>query len=177
MLAKPADQKERQGGGQACLYRARFLFGVLSQELGPLRISEEIMEGHKAVVLFDTAIGDKAAQGLNVLELNDQGFSGANGKRQRGSISSQCPSLHDLRRIGNSELSCLVEQVRWLHGRATRTVAVVAAMTSRTHLRNCLEWWKWSATMAAVPVSRSRRPFHRHSITTRPSAFSVAARC
>lgn len=53
---------------------ARFLFGVLSQEPGPLRISEEIIEGHKAVVLFDTAIGHKAAQGLNVLELNDHGL-------------------------------------------------------------------------------------------------------
>ena len=52
---------------------ARFLFGVLSQELGPLRPSGEIIEGRRAVVLFETAIGDRGAQGLNVLELDGAG--------------------------------------------------------------------------------------------------------
>ena len=52
---------------------ARFLFGVLAEELGPLRPSGEIVEGTRAVVLFDTTIGERRAQGLNVIELDDSG--------------------------------------------------------------------------------------------------------
>ena len=55
---------------------ARFLFGVLSEELGPLRPSGEIIEQPRAVVLFDTTIGGRPAQGLNVVELDDAGLIG-----------------------------------------------------------------------------------------------------
>jgi hypothetical protein len=50
---------------------ASFLFGVLSEELGALEPTGEIIEGRRAVILFDTSIGDRAAQGLNVIELDD----------------------------------------------------------------------------------------------------------
>jgi hypothetical protein len=53
---------------------ARFLFGVLSEELDPLRPYEEIIEGPRAVVLFETAIGEKPAQGLNVVGLDHTGL-------------------------------------------------------------------------------------------------------
>ncbi len=52
---------------------ARFLFGVLAEELGPLRPSGELVEGRTAVVLFETSIGDTAAQGLNVVRLDESG--------------------------------------------------------------------------------------------------------
>lgn len=52
---------------------ARFLFGILADELGPLAPSGEIIEGSRAVVLFDTSIGERAAQGLNVIDLDDTG--------------------------------------------------------------------------------------------------------
>ena len=52
---------------------ARFLFGILSEELGPLRASGEIIEDARAVVLFETTIGERPAQGLNVVELDDDG--------------------------------------------------------------------------------------------------------
>ncbi len=52
---------------------ARFLFGVLSEELDPPHPSGEIIEGPRAVILFDTAIGGRAAQGLNVVELDEAG--------------------------------------------------------------------------------------------------------
>ena len=50
---------------------ARFLFGVLSEELGALEPTGEIIEAQRAVILFNTSIGDQAAQGLNVIELDD----------------------------------------------------------------------------------------------------------
>jgi hypothetical protein len=48
---------------------ADFLFGVLAEELGEMRISDEIVEGGKAVVLFETTIEGLSAQGLNVITL------------------------------------------------------------------------------------------------------------
>ena len=52
---------------------AEFLFGVLAEELGDLRVTKEIVEGDTAVVLFETSIGDRAAQGLNVVEQDEAG--------------------------------------------------------------------------------------------------------
>ena len=52
---------------------ADFLFGVLAEELGEMRITDEIVEGDKAVVLFETSIGDMGAQGLNVIRLDSSG--------------------------------------------------------------------------------------------------------
>ena len=52
---------------------ARFLFGVLSEELAPPRATGEIIEDRRAVVLFETEIDEHAAQGLNVLDFDDQG--------------------------------------------------------------------------------------------------------
>ena len=52
---------------------ADFLFGVLSEELGDVAVTEEILEGDKAVVLFETSIQDQKAQGLNVLHFDDSG--------------------------------------------------------------------------------------------------------
>ena len=52
---------------------ARFLFGVLGEELGPIRPTGEIIEGTHAVVLFETTIGDHVAQGLNVLDTDANG--------------------------------------------------------------------------------------------------------
>ena len=52
---------------------ARFLFGVLAEELGPMQITDEIIEEHKAVVLFETSIGEHGAQGVNVITLDPAG--------------------------------------------------------------------------------------------------------
>ena len=52
---------------------ADFLFGVLAEELGPVTVTDEIVEGDKAVVLFETSIGQTTAQGLNVVMLDEQG--------------------------------------------------------------------------------------------------------
>jgi hypothetical protein len=52
---------------------ADFLFGVLSEELDRIAITDEIIEGEKAVVLFDTAIRGRDAQGLNVIRLDASG--------------------------------------------------------------------------------------------------------
>jgi ketosteroid isomerase-like protein len=52
---------------------ADFLFGVLREELDELRITDEIVEGDKAVVLFETSIREMSAQGLNVVEHGDDG--------------------------------------------------------------------------------------------------------
>jgi hypothetical protein len=52
---------------------ARFLFATLAEELGPLRPVQEIVEGRSAVLLFDTTIGERAAQGLNVLQQTADG--------------------------------------------------------------------------------------------------------
>ena len=47
---------------------ARFLFGVLREELGSIDVTAEIVEGDRAVVLFETELGGTPAQGLNVLD-------------------------------------------------------------------------------------------------------------
>ena len=52
---------------------ARFLFGVLSEELGEMTITDEIVENNRAVVLFETSIQGLAAQGLNVIRLDESG--------------------------------------------------------------------------------------------------------
>ncbi|HZC14521.1 MAG TPA: hypothetical protein VE270_10930 [Thermoleophilaceae bacterium] len=52
---------------------ADFLFGVLSEELGEVVVTEEILEGDKAVVLFETSIRGQKAQGLNVLHYGESG--------------------------------------------------------------------------------------------------------
>ena len=52
---------------------ADFLFGVLAEELGAVTVTDEIIEGDTAVILFETSIGDDAAQGLNVVRLDEAG--------------------------------------------------------------------------------------------------------
>ena len=52
---------------------AGFLFGVLAEELGAVTVTDEIVEGDKAVILFETSIGERTAQGLNVVRLDDAG--------------------------------------------------------------------------------------------------------
>ena len=52
---------------------ARFLFGVLREELGEMRVTDEIIEDDRAVVLFETSIQGLAAQGLNVISLDGAG--------------------------------------------------------------------------------------------------------
>jgi hypothetical protein len=47
---------------------ARFLFGVLSEELESVEVTSEIVEDDRAVVLFETALRGMPAQGLNVIE-------------------------------------------------------------------------------------------------------------
>jgi hypothetical protein len=52
---------------------ARFLFGILGEELGAIQPHEELIEGPRAVVLFETSIGAVPAQGLNVLRVDEGG--------------------------------------------------------------------------------------------------------
>jgi hypothetical protein len=52
---------------------ADFLFAVLAEELGEVTVTDEVLEGNRAVVLFETTIGDLAAQGLNVVRLDEAG--------------------------------------------------------------------------------------------------------
>jgi len=47
---------------------AQFLFGVLSEELGFVNVTGEIVEGDRAVILFETELRGTPAQGLNVVE-------------------------------------------------------------------------------------------------------------
>ena len=47
---------------------AQFLFGVLNEELGSMRVTAEIVEGPRAVILFETELRGTSAQGLNVIE-------------------------------------------------------------------------------------------------------------
>jgi hypothetical protein len=49
---------------------AEFLFGVLSEELGPMQVTGEIVEGDRAVVLFETELRGTPAQGVNVVEFS-----------------------------------------------------------------------------------------------------------
>jgi hypothetical protein len=53
---------------------ADFLFGVLRQELNDFGLSDEIVEGDKAVVLFDAQIRGQSAHGLNVVMLDGDGL-------------------------------------------------------------------------------------------------------
>ena len=46
---------------------ASFLFGVLTQEPAPSELTEEIVEGNKSVILFDTSLRGQRAHGLNVV--------------------------------------------------------------------------------------------------------------
>ncbi len=52
---------------------ARFLFGVLSEELKDFRVTDELIEADSAVVLFGAKIRGRAAQGLNVVRLDADG--------------------------------------------------------------------------------------------------------
>ena len=52
---------------------AEFLFGVLAEELGSVTVTDEIVEGDAAVVLFETSVGVRTAQGLNVVRLDEAG--------------------------------------------------------------------------------------------------------
>ena len=53
---------------------AGFLFAVLTQELTPFRLVEEIVEGNRSVVLFETSLRGAPAQGLNVVEYESDGL-------------------------------------------------------------------------------------------------------
>jgi hypothetical protein len=53
---------------------ARFLFGVLTQELTPFELTEEIVEGGKSVVLFETSLRGQRAHGLNVVTYQPGGL-------------------------------------------------------------------------------------------------------
>ena len=51
-----------------------FLFGVLIQELTPFELTEEIAEGDKSVVLFETSLRGQRAHGLNVVKYQPDGL-------------------------------------------------------------------------------------------------------
>jgi hypothetical protein len=53
---------------------AEFLFAVLTQELTPFKLVEEIVEGDKSVVLFETSLRGEQAHGLNVVEHQSDGL-------------------------------------------------------------------------------------------------------
>lgn len=53
---------------------ASFLFGVLTQELTPFELTEEIVEGGKSVVLFETSLRGQRAHGLNVVRCQLDGL-------------------------------------------------------------------------------------------------------
>ena len=53
---------------------ADFLFRVLSEELKEFRLRDEIVEGNKAVVLFDAELRGQPAHGLNVVTLDEDGL-------------------------------------------------------------------------------------------------------
>ena len=48
---------------------ASFLFGVLTAELEPFALVDEIVEGDQSVVVFTTAVREQRAEGLNVVQL------------------------------------------------------------------------------------------------------------
>jgi hypothetical protein len=47
---------------------ATFLFAVLTQELAPFMLTDEILEGSKSVILFETSLRGQRAHGLNVVK-------------------------------------------------------------------------------------------------------------
>jgi hypothetical protein len=53
---------------------AAFLFGVLTQELTPFKLVQEIVEENKSVVLFETSLRGERADGLNVVECGSDGL-------------------------------------------------------------------------------------------------------
>jgi hypothetical protein len=53
---------------------ASFLFGVLTQELTPFRLTGEIVEQDTSVVLFETALRGQVAHGLNVVRHRSDGL-------------------------------------------------------------------------------------------------------
>ncbi len=55
---------------------AAFLFGVLTQELAPFKLVEEIVEEEKSVVWFETSLRAERAYGLNVVEYQPDGLVG-----------------------------------------------------------------------------------------------------
>jgi hypothetical protein len=55
---------------------ASFLFGVLTQELTPFELTEEIVEGDKSVILFETSLRGRRAHGLNVVKYQPDGLVG-----------------------------------------------------------------------------------------------------
>jgi hypothetical protein len=53
---------------------AAFLFGVLTQELTPFELVDEIVEQEKSVVVFETSVHGQPAHGLNVVALQSDGL-------------------------------------------------------------------------------------------------------
>lgn len=53
---------------------ASFLFNVLTQELTPFVVTDEVIEGQKSVVLFETSLRGRPAQGLNVISFGPDGL-------------------------------------------------------------------------------------------------------
>jgi hypothetical protein len=53
---------------------AEFLFEVLIQELSPFKLVDEIVEGEKSVVLFETSLREQRASGLNVVLTQSDGL-------------------------------------------------------------------------------------------------------
>ena len=47
---------------------AAFLFSVLTRELTPFELTDEIVEGDQSVVLFETSLRGQRAHGLNVVK-------------------------------------------------------------------------------------------------------------
>ncbi len=55
---------------------AAFLFGVLTQELTPFQLVDEIVEEEKSVVLFETSLRGERAHGLNLVAYQPDGLVG-----------------------------------------------------------------------------------------------------
>lgn len=55
---------------------AAFLFGVLTEELTSFGLVDELVEGNKSVVVFETSLREQPAQGLNVISHRPDGLVG-----------------------------------------------------------------------------------------------------
>lgn len=55
---------------------AAFLFGVLTRELAPFELTDEIVEGETSVVLFETSLRGQEAYGANVVARRPDGLVG-----------------------------------------------------------------------------------------------------
>jgi hypothetical protein len=53
---------------------AAFLFDVLTQELTPFKLIDEVVEMDKGVVLFETSVHGQSAHGLNVVAFQPDGL-------------------------------------------------------------------------------------------------------